>query len=91
MSERRVVITGIGVVSPVGSDIPTFWKNLTEGHSGISRYEAFDANGYDCLIAGEVKGFDPAPGQELQGCPACRPVYPVCHGRSEARPRRFRN
>ncbi len=60
MSERRVVITGLGVVSPVGSDIPTFWKNLTEGRSGITRYEAFDTTGYDCLIAGEVKGFEPA-------------------------------
>ena len=59
MSERRVVITGLGVVSPVGSDIPTFWSNLTEGRSGVTRYEAFDPTGYDCLIAGEVKGFEP--------------------------------
>jgi 3-oxoacyl-[acyl-carrier-protein] synthase II len=58
MSERRVVITGIGVVSPVGSDLPTFWGNLTEGRSGISIFEAFDSTGYDCLIAGEVKNFD---------------------------------
>jgi len=61
MSERRVVITGLGVISPVGSDIPTFWKNLTEGRSGVTRYEAFDTTGYDCLIAGEVKDFDPVP------------------------------
>lgn len=61
MSERRVVITGLGVISPVGSDIPTFWKNLTEGRSGVTHYEAFDTTGYDCLIAGEVKGFDPVP------------------------------
>ena len=60
MSERRVVITGLGIVSPVGSDVPTFWKNLTEGRSGVTRYEAFDTTGYDCLIAGEVKGFEPA-------------------------------
>jgi len=59
MSERRVVITGLGVISPVGSDIPTFWKNLTEGRSGVTRYEAFDTTGYDCLIAGEVKDFNP--------------------------------
>jgi 3-oxoacyl-[acyl-carrier-protein] synthase II len=58
MSERRVVITGIGVISPVGSDLETFWKNLIEGNSGISRYEAFDPTGFDCLIAGEVKGFE---------------------------------
>ena len=61
MSERRVVITGMGVISPVGSDIPTFWKNLTEGRSGVSKYGAFDTTGYDCLIAGEIKDFDPSP------------------------------
>ena len=61
MSERRVVITGLGVISPVGSDIPTFWKNLTEGRSGVTKHEAFDTTGYDCLIAGEIKGFDPTP------------------------------
>ena len=60
MSERRVVITGIGVISPVGSDLETFWKNLTSGASGISQYQAFDPAGFDCLIAGEVKGFDGA-------------------------------
>jgi len=60
MNERRVVITGLGVISPVGSDIPTFWKNLTEGRSGITRFENFDPAGHDCMIAGEVKGFDPA-------------------------------
>jgi len=60
MSERRVVITGIGVISPVGSDLATFWKNLTEGHSGISHYQAFDPVGFDCLIAGEVRGFEGA-------------------------------
>ena len=43
MSERRVVVTGIGVISPVGNDLDTFWKNLTEGRSGISRYKAFDS------------------------------------------------
>ncbi len=59
MIERRVVVTGIGVISPVGNDKHTFWKNLTEGRSGISRYEAFDSEIYDCKIAGEVKGFDP--------------------------------
>ena len=60
MSERRVVITGLGVISPVGSDIPTFWNNLIEGRSGVTRFEAFDTTGFDCLIAGEVKGFEPA-------------------------------
>ena len=61
MSERRVVITGIGVVSPVGNDLETFWKSLKEGRSGISRYAAFDAEKFDCKIAGEVRGYDPVP------------------------------
>lgn len=60
MSERRVVVTGLGVISPVGNNTDTFWKSLTEGRSGVSRYEAFDSTVYDCKIAGEVKDFDPS-------------------------------
>lgn len=58
MYDRRVVITGLGVVSPVGNDIKTFWSNITEGRSGISRYQAFDSEGFDCKIAGEVRDLD---------------------------------
>ena len=61
MSERRVVITGIGVVSPVGNDLETFWESLKAGRSGISRYSAFDSEKFDCKIAGEVKNFDAKP------------------------------
>lgn len=50
----------MGVLSPLGLDIPTFWKNLTEGRSGIGRVSLFDASQYDCQIAGEVRGFEPA-------------------------------
>ena len=59
-SSRRVVITGMGTVSPVGSDLRTFWDNLTHGRSGIGRVTLFDVTGYDCQIGGEVKGFEPA-------------------------------
>lgn len=59
MYDRRVVITGLGVTSPVGSDLVTFWKNITEGVSGIRRYESFDSEIYDCKIAGEVRDIDP--------------------------------
>lgn len=58
MSEKRVVVTGMGVVTPVGNDIPTFWQSLTGGRSGISRFKAFDTTNYDCKIAGEVHDFD---------------------------------
>jgi 3-oxoacyl-[acyl-carrier-protein] synthase II len=58
-NERRVVITGLGVVTPVGNDLETFWKNLVEGKSGISRIQTFDTANYDCKIGGEVRDFDP--------------------------------
>ncbi len=60
MSERRVVITGIGVVTPIGLDTQTFWHNLVNGVNGVSHYEAFDSTDYDCKIAGEIKGFNGA-------------------------------
>ena len=59
-SERRVVITGMGVIGPVGNDLPTFWNNIKNGVSGIDRITAFDPTEYDCKIGGEVKGFKPA-------------------------------
>lgn len=57
--DRRVVITGMGVVTPVGNDVDTFWRNLQNGVSGIGKIQAFDTTEYDCQIAGEVRGFDP--------------------------------
>ncbi len=60
MSERRVVVTGLGVVTPVGNDVKTFWESLITGRSGIRRYKAFDSEIYDCKIAGEVADFEPA-------------------------------
>ena len=59
MSERRVVITGMGVVTPIGNDLKTFWRNLLAGVSGIRRITAFDPTEYACKIAGEVQDFDP--------------------------------
>lgn len=59
MSKRRVVVTGMGIVSPVGNDLDTAWKNVVEGHSGIGPVTDFDASAYTTKIAGEVRGFDP--------------------------------
>jgi 3-oxoacyl-[acyl-carrier-protein] synthase II len=59
ISDRRVVISGLGVISPVGNDVATFWRNLQNGVSGIELVQAFDTTGYDCRIAGEVRGFEP--------------------------------
>ena len=60
MSElQRVFITGIGIVSPLGLDVGSTWDQLTQGKSGIDYITAFDTDGFDTRIAGEVKGFDP--------------------------------
>ena len=58
-NDRRVVITGLGAVTPLGNDVETFWRNLKNGVSGIHKIEAFDTAAYDCKIGGEVRGFDP--------------------------------
>ena len=58
--ERRVVISGVGVISPVGNSINEFWNSLICGKSGIQRITQFDPAQYDSQIAGEVKGFDPS-------------------------------
>ena len=61
MTDRRVVITGLGAVTPIGNDVETFWSNLKNGVSGIRKIEAFDTTGYDCQIGGEVRDFEPKP------------------------------
>ncbi len=55
---RRVVITGLGAVTPLGNDLATTWDGLIHGRSGIDRITRFDPEGYPSQIAGEVKGFD---------------------------------
>jgi 3-oxoacyl-[acyl-carrier-protein] synthase II len=60
-TNRRVVITGMGVLTPIGNDLETTWTSLKNGVSGIRLIEAFDTSAYDCKIAGEVRGFDPKP------------------------------
>jgi beta-ketoacyl-acyl-carrier-protein synthase II len=59
MSERRVVITGLGIVSPLGSDLDVFWRNLLEGVSGIVPITRFDTANFDCKIGGEIRDFKP--------------------------------
>ncbi|MFP4200387.1 MAG: beta-ketoacyl-ACP synthase II [Clostridia bacterium] len=56
---RRVVVTGLGVVSPLGLDTPTFWQNLLEGRSGVGAITKFDPSDLAVKIAAEVRGFDP--------------------------------
>jgi 3-oxoacyl-[acyl-carrier-protein] synthase II len=57
---RRVVVTGIGAVTPIGNDAEAFWRNLVAGKSGIGPITHFDASKHAVRVAGEVKGFDPS-------------------------------
>jgi 3-oxoacyl-[acyl-carrier-protein] synthase II len=60
LSKRRVVITGLGIISPVGIGIPTVWQNIVAGKSGITKISIFDSSALAAQIAGEVKDFDVA-------------------------------
>ena len=60
MARRRVVVTGLGIISPVGIGVSEAWSNIVAGKSGISRITRFDAGTFPTQIAGEVKGFDVA-------------------------------
>jgi 3-oxoacyl-[acyl-carrier-protein] synthase II len=59
MENRRVVVTGIGAVSPVGNDAETAWKNIIEGNSGVGPLTRLNSDEYPAKVAAEVKGFDP--------------------------------
>jgi 3-oxoacyl-[acyl-carrier-protein] synthase II len=60
-SDRRVVVTGIGLVTPLGHNLDTFWQNLIAGKCGIEKITGWDSAAYDTQIAGQVRDFDPAP------------------------------
>ncbi|MDP3613151.1 MAG: beta-ketoacyl synthase N-terminal-like domain-containing protein, partial [Rubrivivax sp.] len=55
---RRVVVTGLGLVSPVGNTVAEGWANILAGRSGIDLITKFDASAFSCRFAGEVKGFN---------------------------------
>lgn len=58
-NQKRVVITGMGTINPLGNDVPTTWKKLLAGESGIDRFTRFDVSPFHTQIGGEVKGFEP--------------------------------
>jgi len=60
MDNKRVVITGLGIISPLGNDVPAFWQSLKNSKSGIGPITNMDATAFDSRIAGEVKNFNPA-------------------------------
>ena len=59
MSKRRVVVTGLGLITPVGIGVPESWANIISGQSGIGKITKFDCSTYTSQVAGEVKNFDP--------------------------------
>jgi 3-oxoacyl-[acyl-carrier-protein] synthase II len=59
MQKNRVVITGLGIISPVGNDVANFWSSLKNGKGGVGPLTSFDPSAFDSRIAAEVKGFDP--------------------------------
>jgi len=69
MTRRRVVVTGLGLISPVGNTVQEGWANLVAGRTGIGAITRFDASSFACRFAGEVKGFnveDYIPGKEAR-------------------------
>ena len=56
---RRVVVTGLGAVTPLGNTVPEFWTNVVAGKSGVRAITLFDASAMPTRIAGEVRGFEP--------------------------------
>jgi 3-oxoacyl-[acyl-carrier-protein] synthase II len=63
---KRVVITGLGAITPIGNNLIEYWDALIKGKNGIDLISLFDASQYACKIAGEVKGFDPHQYMEVK-------------------------
>ena len=80
MSRRRVVVTGLGIVSPVGNTVAETWENILAGKSGIGPITRFDASAFKARIAGEVKGFDVADLSVAQGSAPHGYLHPLRHG-----------
>ncbi|MFO0015758.1 MAG: beta-ketoacyl synthase N-terminal-like domain-containing protein, partial [Synechococcaceae cyanobacterium] len=57
---QRVVVTGLGAVTPIGNDVPSYWQGLSSGRNGVASITLFDASRHACRFAAEVKDFDPS-------------------------------
>ncbi|QAY65969.1 beta-ketoacyl-ACP synthase II [Paenibacillus protaetiae] len=76
MERERVVVTGLGVISPLGNDVATFWSGLTQGQSGVTLLDTFDTERFKSKIAGLVKNFD---AKERFGVKEARRMDRFCH------------
>ena len=74
MLKRRAVITGIGIVSPLGNDRETTFSGLLDGANGIGMITSFDTSAFSTKIAGEVRNFDPEV-RRTEGGAASRPIH----------------
>ena len=81
MEKRRVVITGMGAVTPIGNNVETFWKNVKEGKNGIGSITKFDTTDYKVKIAAEVKDFSAKELMDFKA--AYGDFFTVCGGSSK--------
>ena len=81
MLNRRVVVTGLGIVSPSGNTVETFWDNIKNGRSGIGPVTRFDCSDYPVRIAGEVRDFNPEDWVGRKDARRMDPLYSVRYGR----------
>ena len=83
MAKRRVVVTGMGAVTPIGLSVDEFWQSIKAQKTGFSEITKFDTTNYKCKLAAEVKEFD---AKKLYGCKRSKAhgtIQPVCRGGSE--------
>ena len=78
MSRRRVVITGLGAVTPTGNNVQEFWQGICAGKVGIGSITRFDAQGYKVKLAAEVKGFEPKKVYGTQTSKTYGSFFSVC-------------
>ena len=90
--KRRVAITGIGLVTPTGNDVPSTWAALQAGRSGAGPITTFDASGFDTRIGAEVKDFDAsARVEQYETAQVCIAFASVCPGGGDGSPGRCRD
>lgn len=80
---RRVVVTGMGVITPIGNSVEEFWNAVREEKTGFGEITHFDASGYKCHLAAEVKNFDGKNYMDPKGGKTHGTVLPVCGGGNE--------